>query len=245
MAKTELTRQIESALMVWAPTHYAGMRVDQFRDAICAREVPVECGSIKGGLIDYACVQECFVQETKVGTCKLAVYRDADKDLVWPDLQQELSELGCPNEEYGYAFRTHPCPREVCRYHKTGYEYTVDTVIACVEIKISVEDFHSPHGHNFCGHCNYYAMPKSLYAKVKDEIPEDIGVLLYYDGTEGPFRGIRKKKECVPHELNTETQKWLIMSIAKRATKELRATIAAKEKQDRYDRCHSSGNAKY
>lgn len=83
-------------------------------------------------------------------------------------------------------------------------------------------------------------MPKALYAKVKDEIPENIGVLLYYDGTEGPFQGIRKKKGCIPHELDTETQKWLIMSIAKSATKELRATIAAKEKQDRYDRWHSS-----
>lgn len=172
--------------MAWAPTHYAGMRVDQFRDAICAREVPVECGSIKADLIDYASVRECYVTDTKI-----------------------------------------------------------DTIIACIEIIASEEDFRDHPCSNFCGHCNYYAIPKSLYAKVKDEIPEDIGVLLYYDGTEGPFKGIRKKKECVPHELDAETQKWLIMSIAKRATKELHSTIAAMEKQDRYDRWHSSGNAKY
>ena len=172
--------------MAWVPTHYAGMRVDQFRDAICAREVPVECGNIKAGLIDYAGVQECYVTDTKI-----------------------------------------------------------DTVIACVRIIVSAEDIQGLSANVPCGQCNYYAMPKSLYAKVKNEIPEDIGVLLYYDGTEGPFKGIRKKKECVPHELDTETQKWLIMSIAKRATKELRSTIAAKEKQARYDRWHSSGNAKY
>ena len=99
-------------------------------------------------------------------------------------------------------------------FHKTNHLYTLDAVITCVEIKISVSDFHSAHGHNFVGHCNYYAMPTELYKKVKGEIPEDIGVLLYYDGMS--TCGIRKAKECKPQILSESTQKWLILSVAKR-----------------------------
>lgn len=67
---------------------------------------------------------------------------------------------------------------------------------------------------DFVGHCNYYAMPTELYKKVKGEIPEDIGVLLYYDGES--TCGIRKAKECKPQILSESTQKWLILSVAKR-----------------------------
>lgn len=186
MAKTELTRQIESALMAWVPTHYAGMRVDQNRNCICAKEVPVMFGSSRTSLIDYACVREYYVTDTKIAT-----------------------------------------------------------IIACVSIIGSAEDLQSLPENTLFGHCNYYAMPKALYAQVKDEIPEDSGVLLYYDGSEGVFCGIRKKKECVPHKLDTEMQKWLIMSIAKKATKDLQLAIVAKEKQDRHERWHSRRNEKY
>ena len=104
-----------------------------------------------------------------------------------------------------------------CRLYKTKHTYTIDTVVTCVEIKVSVSDFHSDHGHNFVGHCNYYAMPLALYKKVKDEIPDGIGVLLYYNGEN--TCGIRKKIECKPRQLSEKTQKWLIISVAKRLTK--------------------------
>lgn len=53
----------------------------------------------------------------------------------------------------------------------------------CYEIKSSVEDFHSKHGHNFIGDYNYYIMPLEVYEKVKDEIPYRVGVLVPYDST--------------------------------------------------------------
>lgn len=118
-------------------------------------------------------------------------------------------------QEYFIAgFLQEHCSERWCHFHKTNHLYTLDAVITCVEIKISVSDFHSAHGHNFVGHCNYYAMPTELYKKVKGEIPEDIGVLLYYDGMS--TCGIRKVKECKPHILSEKTQKWLIMSVAKK-----------------------------
>lgn len=55
---------------------------------------------------------------------------------------------------------------------------TVDTkgVWRCYEVKVSKADFHSPCAKTFCGNYNYFVMPDALYEKVKDEIPEGIGV---------------------------------------------------------------------
>lgn len=217
MAKTLLTQKIESALKVWHPTSYGGYRVDSFRQGFDALEVPVECGSIKSGLVDFVRVQECFTSETKCGTCKLSMYRDEDRDLVMPSVRQWTQEVSCPKDISDWNFRNKPCTERFCRLYKTKHTYTIDTVITCVEIKVSVSDFHSDHGHNFVGHCNYYAMPLALYKKVKDEIPDGIGVLLYYNGEN--TCGIRKKIECKPRQLSEKTQKWLIMSVAKRLTK--------------------------
>lgn len=46
----------------------------------------------------------------------------------------------------------------------------------CYEVKSSVEDFHSPNGHNFLGDFNYYVMPQQVYDTVRTEIPYGIGV---------------------------------------------------------------------
>lgn len=46
----------------------------------------------------------------------------------------------------------------------------------CYEVKSSVEDFHSSHGHNFIGDFNYYVMPHEVFAQIKDEIPYKVGV---------------------------------------------------------------------
>lgn len=66
-----------------------------------------------------------------------------------------------------------------------------------------------------------YAIPAAMYQKVKDLIPENIGILIFYEGNEKGegYCGIRKKRECIPQELTEEKQKWLIMSVAKRAAK--------------------------
>lgn len=96
-------------------------------------------------------------------------------------------------------------------------QYVIDVVIVCVEIKISLSDFLSKHGHNFVGNTNYYAIPADLYSQVKDKIPPDIGILLYYDGLN--YHGIRKKKEAKLKQLSSEQQKWLILSASKRNIK--------------------------
>lgn len=54
----------------------------------------------------------------------------------------------------------------------------------CYEVKSSVQDFHSPNGHNFLGDYNYYVMPAEVYQEVKEEIPFSIGVLAPKDFSE-------------------------------------------------------------
>ncbi|WP_258871459.1 hypothetical protein [Halobacillus trueperi] len=55
---------------------------------------------------------------------------------------------------------------------------TFDTkgIWRCYEVKVSVSDFRSKSKKTFCGHYNYYVMPRELFDKVKDEIPPHIGV---------------------------------------------------------------------
>ncbi|UPI13218.1 hypothetical protein [Bacillus phage SBSphiJ6] len=69
--------------------------------------------------------------------------------------------------------------------------YDTKGIWRCYEIKVSVSDFRSTAKKTFCGHYNYYVMPKELYDKVKDEIPAHIGV--YIDGSYSVKRA--KKQE--------------------------------------------------
>lgn len=95
MAKTQLTRDIESALHSWHPSSYGGYRVDSFRQGFDAIEVPVECGSVKSGLVDFVRVQECFTSETKYGTCKLASLIETDTGASLAAIQQKAKEATC------------------------------------------------------------------------------------------------------------------------------------------------------
>ena len=49
------------------------------------------------------------------------------------------------------------------------------------ELKVSVSDFHSKAKKTFYGHFNYYVMPRSIYEKVKNEIPDGIGCYIADD----------------------------------------------------------------
>lgn len=61
----------------------------------------------------------------------------------------------------------------------------------CFEIKQSVQDFHSKNKLSFFGNKNYFVMPYSLYEKVKDEIPYEIGCYVAIDHMEQKEREIQ------------------------------------------------------
>lgn len=49
----------------------------------------------------------------------------------------------------------------------------------CYELKVTKADFRSPAKLSFVGDYNYFVLPKELYEAMKQEIPSEIGVLLY------------------------------------------------------------------
>lgn len=50
----------------------------------------------------------------------------------------------------------------------------------CYELKVSKADFRSKAKLSFVGHYNYFVLPEKLYLAVQDEIPSQIGVLVYH-----------------------------------------------------------------
>ena len=57
-----------------------------------------------------------------------------------------------------------------------GVLYRGRETSTAMEVKSSVEDFHSKNGHNFLGDYNYYVMPEEVYEQIKKEIPYQVGV---------------------------------------------------------------------
>lgn len=71
----------------------------------------------------------------------------------------------------------------------------------CYEIKSSVQDFNSGHHITFVGHFNYYIMPKELYNKVKDDIPDYVGVYVSQGRCLVSVKKAKKQKLKVDEEL--------------------------------------------
>lgn len=66
----------------------------------------------------------------------------------------------------------------------------------CYEIKSSVEDFHTKHGHNFIGDFNYYVMLEEVYDKLKDIIPYKVGVYIINNVCDTDLKLIKKAKRA-------------------------------------------------
>ena len=168
MAKTQLTRDIEAALHAWHPSSYGGYRVDSFRQGFDALEVPVECGSVKSGLVDFVRVQECFTSETKYGTCKLASLIETDTGASLAAIQQKAKEATCVKNISSPDFCREHCSEQWCHFHKTNHLYTLDAVITCVEIKISVSDFTRHTGTISSGTATTMRCPQSYIRRSKE-----------------------------------------------------------------------------
>lgn len=244
--KTELTKKIERALFDWSPTTIGGIKINTMRGGFAATEVPVENGTTRSGLVDYVWVTECLMDIQTVGKCALYFeHRKKTDDTILEFRKNAARRAGCPEADKDeYISGEKLCDNKECRCHMNAREARNEVLITCVEIKITKSDFKSKHGHNFCGNCNYYAMPKELYPEVKDLIPDGVGVLLFYGAeneeqkkranpfTDFSYYGIKTKVQPAYKPLDEETQKWLILSVAKRMRKE---TLTA------YDELLSSG----
>lgn len=66
---------------------------------------------------------------------------------------------------------------ESCPHYGTFNEYEHNIMVTCFEIRISLSDFKSKNGDNFVGNRNYYVVPLKLYPKIKDNVPNEIGII--------------------------------------------------------------------
>ena len=57
--------------------------------------------------------------------------------------------------------------------------HVVGMMCTCYEVKITLSDFKSEHGHNFHGNENYYVVPEALAPQIINLIPENIGIIIY------------------------------------------------------------------
>lgn len=90
----------------------------------------------------------------------------------------------------------------------------------CYELKVSKADFRSKAKLSFVGHYNYFVLPEKLYLAVQDEIPSQIGVLVFHSyinkeiGVPGYFTTAKKPQR---QELQVNEQELLYRLIASQA----------------------------
>lgn len=118
---------------------------------------------------------------------------------------------------------------EVCYGPGYGNEYC-DFVtysskgeIRCYEIKISKQDFHSSNKLTFRGHYNYFVIPAPLYPEIKNEIPYQVGVIIYYDNDNPKLRAFEIKKKATKQTIYiyqvVETLHCMVRSLSRLTTK--------------------------
>lgn len=108
------------------------------------------------------------------------------------------------------------------RYHRDRLDmlmYDSDGTFRGIEIKRNLQDFHSSASWSWIANYNYFCMPHDLYTKVKDEIPDGIGVWVIYDDSKyakciknPKYRELQCSKEdmllCMLQGLSREYKKY-------------------------------------
>lgn len=93
------------------------------------------------------------------------------------------------------------------RYHRNRLDmiaYDTDGTYRGYEIKRNLQDFHSGASWSWICNYNYFVMPNDLYVKVKDKIPDGIGVWVCYENCK--FMNLMKKPKkrellCSPADM--------------------------------------------
>lgn len=210
--KSEETLLIEQLLSTYDPETLGGCKLNKFRHRYLAYECPVTTGTTADGLVDLMRVDEILVNGRKSFYCGPGHHKEwylKNNPKVLTYIQG--NECGITSIEDLPEY----CDCATCTARTYSHQYDNEICITAFEIKVTKSDFHSPHGHNFCGNANYYVMPKELYAKVKDEIPEDIGVIVKETTKNGTDR-LRRVKECQFRHMLDCDMKWKLLNILKK-----------------------------
>lgn len=162
--ETDLTRRIKALTHRYKPRIPSKMRTIRWADEVWTPT----------GIVDSIRFEDYY--NTDRYLCALL-----DPDQVSEPARMVASRSGYP---FGVCFRdglpemgSQKCGGCVYRSHL----YTVGMMVTCFEVKITLSDFNSPHGHNFHGNENYYCVPKEIAPRIASLAPEHVGVLAYYE----------------------------------------------------------------
>lgn len=190
--ETELTKNIKRLTHSYRPKLNTNMRTIRWADEVWTDT----------GIVDSIRFEDYYASDKYI--CRL----------LEPEYLDESYSKNC---EHGKCFRDSspkmdPKKCRACVFKSHTYE--VGMMITCFEVKITYADFKSPNGHNFHGNENYYCVPKKLAPKIAPEVPEDIGILAYWETEKGC--GLRQYKPARWREVADDVKVRLLYNAMKK-----------------------------
>lgn len=220
--KTDETLTIERMLATYDPDTIAGCKVNKMRKRFLGYECPVTTGTIKDGLVDVVRVDEVLVNGSKSYICSPGFHKDWYKKNN-PGILQNIGSResynspvtnGCIRGFKDIDELPEYCDCDTCTARSFINRFDNEILITAYEIKVTKSDFHSKHGHNFCGNANFYVMPKELYQELKSDIPEDIGIIVHE--VTPKINRLRKVRDSKFNFLTDCDIKWMILNVLKK-----------------------------
>lgn len=189
--ETELTKNIKEKIHSYKPQLSGKMRTVRYADEVWTDR----------GIVDSIRFED-YVKEDHSYCAKIVPKEEDLFKTTWKDKCDGSCKI------QGNTYPNRYC--KGCVYHR--HRYDIGMLITCFEIKITVSDFKSEHGHNFCGNHNYYVVPVEIWKEVLPLVPDGIGLLVYY-----PESGmIKEAKTCEYREVSKDLQILLLYNAMKK-----------------------------
>lgn len=240
MSKTKETRLIEEKLDKWSPNKLVNFKPSYARTQIGIHECTVTHGDTKSGIVDYVWIADGFANERTTYKCTLP-----------NNIEYTNQQFRC-NRHPEDDFNTLKCYIELgvdetlcsnCVMKCRTVERDITHYIICFEIKVTVNDFYSKNGHNFVGDLNYYVLLPTVYEAVKDDIPENVGVIVANISKEDNIT-FKIKKDSTLTVISEEDRNWFLQTALSRERKkytqleQLYRSDIRDLKYNAYNMCH-------
>lgn len=194
--ETELTKRIKVLTHHYRPKLNTNMRTIRWADEVWTPT----------GIVDSIRFEDYYAEEEYL--CKLLdITRFSEADRRATAAMHETGKCFRDGSAEKNDRKCHGC---VLRCHN----WKVGMMVTCFEVKITYSDFRGVNGHNFHGNENYYCVPKDLAPKIAGEIPDDIGILAYYEG-ERQY-GLRQFKPSGWRDVTDQTKVELLYNAMKK-----------------------------
>jgi hypothetical protein len=194
--ETELTKRIKVLTHHYRPKLNTNMRTIRWADEVWTPT----------GIVDSIRFEDYYAEEEYL--CKLLdITRFSEADRRATEAMHETGKCFRDGSAEKNDRKCHGC---VLRCHN----WKVGMMVTCFEVKITYSDFRGVNGHNFHGNENYYCVPKDLAPKIAGEIPDDIGILAYYEG-ERQY-GLRQFKPSGWRDVTDQTKVELLYNAMKK-----------------------------